>query len=294
MEVVRSFFRDYIVWISMPRIRVTDILEILIIAFVIYHLINWFSTTRAWSLFKGIGVLVLLWVLALFLELEAILWIFKNTTDVVIIAIIIVFQPEFRRALEELGQNSIISPLFDTKDKTERFSDRTIEEIVRATFELAKTKTGALIVLQKDIPLNEYGKTGIEIDALVSSQLLINIFEINTPLHDGAVIVEGNRIVAATSYLPLSDDANLSKDLGTRHRAAIGVSESTDSLTIVVSEETGKVSVAVDRTLIRNVDSDYLRNRLIILQDKVVSNRKPKLWKGRIKNERDADEKSES
>ncbi len=289
MEAIRSFFRNYIAWISIPRINIPDIIEIAIIAFVLYHLINWFKTTRAWSLFKGIGVLILLWMLATILEFDAIIWIFGNTIDVGIIALVIVFQPEFRRALEQLGQNSIMSPLFETKDKTERFSDITIDEIVKATFDLAKAKTGALIVIEKDVPLNEYEKSGIAIDAIISSQLLKNIFEINTPLHDGAVLIRGNRIVAATSYLPLSEDTGISKDLGTRHRAALGISETTDSLTIVVSEETGKVSVAVDMTLIRNVDADYLRNRLITLQNKVVEQKKPKLWKGRIKNERDAD-----
>ncbi|NLJ90414.1 MAG: TIGR00159 family protein [Clostridiales bacterium] len=289
MEAIRSFFKNYIAWISIPKINLADIIEIAIIAFVLYQLINWFKTTRAWALFKGIGVLILLWMLATILEFDAIIWIFGNTIDVGIIALVIVFQPEFRRALEQLGQNSIMSPLFDTKDKSERFSDETIDGIVRATFALAKAKTGALIVIEKDVPLNEYAKSGIALDSLISSQLLINIFETNTPLHDGAVIIRGNRIVAATSYLPLSEDTGISKDLGTRHRAALGISESTDSLTIVVSEETGKVSVAVDRTLIRNVDADYLRNRLITLQNKVVEDKKPKLWKGRIKNERDTD-----
>lgn len=291
MEAIRGFFENYIAWISIPRIRITDIFEILIIAFLIYHVINWFKKTRAWALFRGIAVLVLLWMLASILEFEAILWIFANSIDVGIIALVIIFQPEFRRALEQLGQNNIIGPIFDAKDKYERFSDKTIDELVRATFDLAKTKMGALIVIEKDTPLNEFEKTGIEIDAVISSQLLINIFEVNTPLHDGAVLIRGNRIVAATSYLPLSEDSELSKDLGTRHRAAIGVSENTDSLTIVVSEETGKVSIAVDGTLIRNVDADYLKNRLILLQNKAKEGKKPKLklWKGRIKNEREAD-----
>lgn len=291
MEAIKNFFKNYIVWLSIPKIGVTDIIEMLIIAFLIYHLVNWFRRTRAWTLVKGIAVLIVLWMIASILELEVILWIFGNTIDVGIIALVIVFQPEFRRALEQLGQNSILSPIFDSKDKLERFSDETIDELVRATFNLAKTKTGALIVIERDIPLNEYSKTGIPLDALISSQLIINIFEINTPLHDGAVLLKGNRIIAATSYLPLSDDVSLSKDLGTRHRAAVGISEATDSLTIVVSEETGKVSVAVKGTLIRNVDSDYLRNRLIILQNKIEEKGKSKfkLWKGRIKDEKETD-----
>lgn len=291
MEAIKNFFKNYIAWLSVPKIGVTDIIEMLIIAFVIYHLVNWFKRTRAWTLVKGIAVLILLWTIASILELEVILWIFGNTIDVGIIALVIVFQPEFRRALEQLGQNSIISPIFDYKDKIELFSDEIIDEIVRATFNLAKAKTGALIVIERDIPLNEYSKTGIQLEALISSQLLINIFELNTPLHDGAVLVRGNRIVAATSYLPLSDDINLSKDLGTRHRAAVGISEATDSLTIVVSEETGKVSLAVNGNLIRNVDSDYLRKRLKMLQNKTddKNTSRLKLWKGRIKDEKEAD-----
>lgn len=289
MEAIKSFFKNYIAWISIPKVGITDVLEIVIIAFVIYHVINWFKKTRAWSLIKGIAVLILLWMVASILELQAILWIFGNTIDVAIIALVIVFQPEFRRALEELGQNSIISPIFETKDKSERFSDETIDYIVEATFSLAKAKTGALMVIEKEVPLTEYEKTGIELDAVISSQLIINIFENNTPLHDGAVLIRGNRIKSATSYLPLSEDSGLSKDLGTRHRAAVGISENTDSLTLVVSEETGKVSIAVGGTLIRNVDADYLRNRLVTLQNKVVETKRPKLWKGRIKNERDMD-----
>ncbi len=291
MEAIKNLFKNYIAWWSIPQIGVTDIIEMLIIAFVIYHLVNWFRRTRAWTLIKGIAVLIVLWMIASILELEVILWIFSNTIDVGIIALVIIFQPEFRRALEQLGQNSIVSPIFYSKDKLERFSDETIDELVRATFNLAKAKTGALIVIERDIPLNEYSKTGIPLDALVSSQLIINIFEMNTPLHDGAVLLRGNRIIAATSYLPLSDDSSLSKDLGTRHRAAVGISEATDSLTIVVSEETGKVSVAVKGTLIRNVDSDYLRNRLVILQNKMEekSKSKFKLWKGRTRDEKETD-----
>lgn len=289
MEAIRSFFKDYVVGLSLPKIRIIDILEILIIAFVIYNLVNWFKKTRAWTLFKGIAVLFVLWTIASILELNVILWIFVNTVDVGIIALLIVFQPEFRKALEQLGQNSIVNPLFDSKDKNERFSDYTIDELVRATFELAKSKTGALIVVEKDLMLMEYAKTGISLDSIISSQLLINIFENNTPLHDGAVIVRRNRIVAATCYLPLSDNMHLSKDLGTRHRAAVGISEVSDSFTIVVSEETGKVSVALKGTLIRNVDVDYLKNKLIVLQNKTVEDKKIKLWKGRIKNERNID-----
>jgi diadenylate cyclase len=292
METIISFFKDYVAWLSLPKIGITDILEILIIAFAIYHVITWVKQTRAWMLVKGLIVLLIVWLIASILNLNVILWIFFKSINVGIIALIIVFQPEFRKALEQLGQNNLVTPLFnfnDSKDKSERFSDHVVNAIVKATFELAKTKTGALIVIEKDVSLNEFEKTGIEIDSLISSQLMINIFEHNTPLHDGAVILRGNRIVAATCYLPLTDNLHLSKDLGTRHRAGIGVSEVSDSLTIIVSEETGKVSIATGGTLIRNVDGDYLRNKLIVAQNKVTDIKKIKLWKGRAKHEREID-----
>jgi len=289
METIISFFKDYVAWLSLPKIRITDILEILIIAFGIYNVVNWIKQTRAWILVKGLIMLLIIWIIASILNLNVILWIFFKSINVGIIAVIIVFQPEFRKALEKLGQNNLVTPLFnfnESKDKSERFSDQTVTGIVKATFELAKTKTGALIVIEKDVLLNEFEKTGIAIDSLISSQLLINVFEHNTPLHDGAVILRGNRIAAATCYLPLSDNMHLSKDLGTRHRAGIGISEVSDSLTIIVSEETGKVSIATGGSLIRNVDGDYLKNKIIVAQNKVTDVKKIKLWKGRSKHER--------
>jgi diadenylate cyclase len=290
METIISFFENYVAWLSFPRIQVTDIIEILMIAFAIYHVIVWVKQTRAWMLVKGLIVLLILWLIASILNLDVILWLFFKSINVGITAVIIVFQPEFRKALEQLGQNNLVMPLFnlnESKDKNERFSDQTVSGIVKATFELAKTKTGALIVIEKEIPLNEFEKTGIAIDSLVSSQLLINIFEHNTPLHDGAVIIRNDRLAAATCYLPLTDNLHVSKDLGTRHRAGIGVSEASDCLTVIVSEETGKVSIATGGTLIRNVDGDYLRNKLIAIQNKPVEgNKKAKLWKGRTKVEK--------
>lgn len=292
METIKRFFEDYISWHSLPSIRFTDIIEILILAFVIYNVIVWVKQTRAWILVKGLIVLLIFWLFASILELSVILWIFYKCLNVGVIAVIIVFQPEFRKALEQLGQNNLVTPLFnfnDSKDKGDRFSEKTIADIVKATFELAKAKTGALIVIEKELSLAEFEKTGIAIDSLVSSQLLINIFEHNTPLHDGAVIIKGNRVAAATCYLPLSDNLHLSKELGTRHRAGIGVSEITDCLTIIVSEETGKVSLAMGGTLIRNVDGDYLKNKILTLQNKAIDTKRIKLWKGRSKSEREAD-----
>lgn len=292
MDIIIRFFKNYVARLSLPDIRITDIIEILIVAFAIYHVITWVKKTRAWMLVKGLIVLLIIWLFATILQLNVILWIFYKSINVGIIAVIIVFQPEFRKALEELGQNNLVAPLFnlnESKDKNERFSPEVVESIVKATFDLAKTKTGALMVIEGDVSLGEYEKSGIPIDSLISSQLLINIFEHNTPLHDGAVIIRGNRIAAATCYLPNSDNMQLSKDLGTRHRAAIGVSEVSDSLTIIVSEETGKVSIATGGTLIRNVDGDYLKSKLTMSNDKGTETKKIKLWKGRERNERKTD-----
>jgi diadenylate cyclase len=292
METIRNLIREYSVWISIPKIYLTDIIEIIILAFLIYNVIKWIKSTRAWALVKGLVVIMVFWLVAVILDLNVVMWIIKNTINVGIIAIVIIFQPEFRKALEQLGQKNLVKSFItfdDNKDKNEKFSDHTLNEIVRATFELARTKTGALIVLEEDTPLNDFESTGIYIDSMISSELLINIFEHNTPLHDGAVILRGNRIAAATCYLPLSDNMQLSKDLGTRHRAGIGISEVSDSLTIIVSEETGKVSIAKGGKLIRNVDGDYLRAKLLDIQHKSTEPKKLKLWKGRIKNEREVD-----
>ncbi len=291
MEAIRRLIREYSVWMSIRKIYLTDIFEIIALAFLIYHVVKWIKTTRAWALVKGLAVIMAFWLLTVIFDLNVIAWIIKNTINVGIIAIVIIFQPEFRKALEQLGQKNLVKSIipFDDNKESEKFSDHTLNEIVRATFELARTKTGALIVMEEDTPLNDFENTGIYIDSLISSELLINIFEHNTPLHDGAVILRGNRIVAATCYLPLSDNMQLSKDLGTRHRAGIGISEVSDSLTIIVSEETGRVSIAREGKLIRNVDGDYLRAKLIDVQKKSAEPRKLKLWKGRIKNEREVD-----
>lgn len=290
MGSIITSLREYIQVISLPKISVTDILEIVILAFVIYHVVIWVKNTRAWTLVKGIFVLLLFYVMAYILGMTVIVWIFDKTITIGITALFIVFQPELRRALEELGQKKIVStiiPFDDTKNQNERFSDRSINEIVKATVEMAKVKTGALIILEKDIDLSEYERTGITLDSTISSQLLINIFEHNTPLHDGAVIIRGDRIVSATCYLPLSDNMGLSKELGTRHRAAVGISEVTDSLTIIVSEETGRISVAVGGKLLRNIDGDLLRRKLTEMQGKGSEETKKRRWKDILHSNRD-------
>jgi len=275
------------------KILPTDIVEIIILSFLIYQVLVWIKKTRAWVLLKGFAFLLILVFLAWSFKLNTILWLAKNVFSLGITALIIVFQPELRKALEQLGQRNILSSLlrFDnSKEDGARFSDKTLNEMVKAVFEMAKVKTGALIVIERNTPLNEYERTGITLDSVLSSQLLINIFEHNTPLHDGAVIVRENRIVSATCYLPLSDNLFLSKELGTRHRAAVGISEVTDSVTIVVSEETGAVSVAVGGELHRSLTQEELRSHLVIAQDKSQDTRRFKLWKGRVKkHEKNAD-----
>lgn len=290
---IKSFIQQYMSMDSIPEVSIIDIVEIIILSVLIYQVMAWIKKTKAWMLLKGFAVIGIFVFFAWVFEMNTILWLFKNIFSVGITALVIVFQPELRKALEQLGQRNVISSVFsfeNTKDTEVRFSDRTINEIVKASFEMSKAKTGALMVIERNTPLGEYERTGINLDSILSSQLLINIFEHNTPLHDGAVLIRGNRIVSATCYLPLSDNLLLSKELGTRHRAAVGISEVTDSITVVVSEETGAVSVAVDGELMRNMDAKGLRAQLAQLQEKSQEARKFKLWKGRGKNERDSNE----
>lgn len=274
---------------SMRTIEITwtDLVEIIILAFLIYHIMLWIKTTRAWALVKGFSVIMVFLIAAVLFEMDTILWIAGKIFDIGILAIVIVFQPELRRALEQLGQQNIIANILaiENSKEDETFSSRTIDAIVRACVEMSKTKTGALIVIENNVPLGEYERTGIGLDAQISSQLLLNIFEHNTPLHDGAILVRSNRVVAATCYLPLSDNMELSKELGTRHRAAVGISEVSDALTIVVSEETGIISVTQNSELKRNISADELKECLQSLQNKTTDRKRFNWWKGREKVE---------
>jgi diadenylate cyclase len=256
--------------LHIPSLRFSDVLEIFIIAFLVYHILVWAKNTRLWSLLKGVIVILVFILVCALLNMSTILWIVERVFSIAIIAIVVILQPELRKALEELGRKNFFSNVLSLGDvKTSgRFSDKTLNEITRACVEMAKVRTGALIVIEKNHPLTEYERTGIDVDGIVTSQLLINIFEHNTPLHDGAVIISGDRITSATCYLPLSDNMGIGKELGTRHRAGIGVSEATDCFVIIVSEETGKISVAYEGELERALDSDRLRERLRELQDK--------------------------
>ena len=283
MSAISNFIEEYISNIYIPRtLRVSNIFEIIILAIILYEFMAWVKTTRAFALLKGIIVILVFLIIAYIFDFTTILWIAGKVINIAIIAVVVIFQPELRKALEQLGQKKYfksILPFTEKKDKGERFSDKTVNELVRACFELAKNKTGALIVIEQDILLTDYEKTGIPVDGIVTSQLLINIFEHNTPLHDEVVIVRGDRIVSATGELPLSDNMQISMELGTRHRAAVGSSEVTDTITLVVSEETGNVSIAIAGELIRAVDQDYLKKKLTFIQKKSIDVKRYKLWK---------------
>ena len=292
MSQLNEFIRTYLSRIpNLRSVRWVDIVEILLITFLIYHILVWIKNTKAWSLLKGIIVIAGFILIAAELKMNTILWIVENAFGVAVTAIVVILQHELRKALEDLGRKNIITSIipFDSNKSSEEglFSDKTINEIAKACVEMGKVKTGALIVVEQNQPLTEYERTGIDVDGIVTSQLIINIFEKNTPLHDGAVIVRGNRITSATCYLPLSDNMGLSKDLGTRHRAGVGISDVTDSMTIIVSEETGKISIAYEGNLERNLDGERLKERLRSIQNKPEEeNKKRILWKGRSKGEK--------
>ena len=285
--MLAEFYDQASMLLGLPDISFSpiDFIEILIIAFLFYHILLWIKSTKAWNLFKGIIVILLFVLVSAIFQMNTILWLAERTLNVGLIALVIIFQPELRKALENLGEKNFFGKIFNFSKSDEcKFSDRTIEELIKACYAMGKVRTGALIVIEDEILLNEYIRTGIDIDAILSSQLLINIFEKNTPLHDGAVIVRGDRVVSATCYLPLSHSLSLSKNLGTRHRAAVGVSEVSDSLTIVVSEETGKVSIASKGQIYHGIDADFLREKLQYLQNRNHEVTKLELLKRRFRN----------
>ena len=280
-------------WISLlPPFSFRNLVEVIIISIIVYEILLWIKNTRAWTLLKGILVILAFTLFAAIFHLDTILWILERISYIAVTALVIIFQPELRKALEQLGSQSVWNGLTSaitrsddntmSKEAASQISKAVYEmeiwdaasldmvlskeaasQISKAVYEMAKVRTGALIVIEQNESLDEFVKTGITINGEVSSGLLINIFEKNTPLHDGAVIIKGDIVVAATCYLPLSDNMDISKDLGTRHRAALGISEVTDSLTIVVSEETGRVSIAYRGQLTRIPDESALDKVLI-------------------------------
>lgn len=295
MERITEFTSEYLSAFRVPHVGILDILEILILTFLIYQVMIMIKNARAWTFLKGIAVVVIFLGVAVVLNMSTIIWVAEKMLTLVAIAIIVALQPEIRRMIEQIGQKNILAELlsFDYKERQGRFSDQTLEELIKACFEMGKVRTGALIVIEHNSPLVEYERTGIAVDGLVTNQLLINIFEHNTPLHDGAVIIRGDRVISATCYLPLTDGRTLSKELGTRHRAGVGISELTDSMTIIVSEETGKVSVAYKGDLYYNLTPDTLREKLELIQEKPQEEKKSKFWKGRKKKTSNEKENNE-
>ncbi|MCL1996217.1 MAG: diadenylate cyclase CdaA [Defluviitaleaceae bacterium] len=267
----------FFIWELNPlsTISILDFIDIAIIAFIIYRLTRWLLTTKARSLLKGIIVILIVWGLSFVLGFTAIFWLVNSFFSIGVIAMIIVFQPELRRVLEELGRGKF-APHF-LKGEEGLFVSAT-KEIVEASESLANESTGALIIIEAEVSLGELSRTGVELDAVISKQLLMNIFENNAPLHDGAVIIRKDRIVAASCILPLTE-TEIGRELGTRHRAAVGVSEAYDCLAIVVSEETSKISIARGGKLSKNINKENLQ-RVLLSGVKPGNSKKLILWKG--------------
>ena len=291
MSTISSLIQNIIARMSLVSFRFTDILEIIILAIVIYKIIVWIKDTKAWMLLRGIVFIIVFILVAAILQMDTILWLAQKLASIVAVAAVVVFQPEIRRALEKLGERGILKKGFSGSSRRIETSmaESNINALADACKEMGEAKTGALIVVERQIQLTEYEQTGIPMDSLISKQLVLNIFEHNTPLHDGAVIVRGNRIVAATCYLPLSNNNDMEKHFGTRHRAALGMSEVSDAFVIVVSEETGNISYAYEGKLIVNITAEELKEKLTDMLGWADEKRLFRLRKGKESNE-EADE----
>lgn len=248
MQAILNFFSN---------VRIQDIIDVLIVAYVIYKVLFLIRETRAEQLIKGIIILLIVQKLSEIAKLYVLNFLLKNTMTIGVVALLIVFQPELRRALEYIGRSKLIGN--SLADIFEEENNIAIDEIVHAVGKLSRDRIGALIVLERETGINDIVGTGVPIDSKISSSLLINIFIPNTPLHDGAVIIRKNRIMAAGCILPLSENQNISKELGTRHRAALGMAEQSDSIVIIVSEETGTISVSMEGKLTRYIDTSTLK-----------------------------------
>ncbi len=275
-----------LIWYLEPYLQFPDIIrhmfDIAIVAYLLYRLLLLIRETRAEQVLKGLAVLLFATWLSSVMRFNAIHMILRNTAELGVVALLIVFQPELRRALEKIGRGSIIDKAMFMQ--TERDKKAMFEEIVKAVQKLAKSKLGALIVIERKTGLNDVIETGVKIDAKVSEELLENIFIPNTPLHDGAVIIRDDRIAAAGCFLPLTENPNTGKQLGTRHRAALGISELSDSLSLVVSEETSVISLAVDGKLIRHLEPKTLMDMLEKLHNGEKETRSFNLMRWRSKN----------
>lgn len=249
---------------QMSLIRATDIIDILIVTFCIYKALKFIRDTRTIQLLKGIVIFVVVMQASYFLKLHTVYYLLSNVMQLGLIAILIVFQPELRRALEQIGRTSIWGKWFNSEEHTEdERKEKIIKEIKESCSSMSKSRIGALIVMERDVKIGDIIGTGITLNADVSAELLVNIFIPKTPLHDGAVIIRDNKIEAASCFLPLSQNPNVSKELGTRHRAGLGISEESDAVVVIVSEETGRISVACGGELNVNLSPENLESLLM-------------------------------
>ena len=260
--VVERFFNTFLQQFSL--VQITDIIDILLVAYVIYKGLKFIRDTRTIQLLKGIIILIIIMQVSYFANLHAVYYFLGNAMQLGLIAILIVFQPELRRGLEHLGRRGM-GKVFNFEDEDEEKTRRTIKETVEACRSMSRSRIGALIVFERAEKLGEIIATGIDINARVSSELIINIFIPKTPLHDGAMVIRNNEIAAATCFLPLTQNPTLSKELGTRHRAGIGLSEEADAVVVIVSEETGKISIALDGMLKSGLTPEQLEEHLVTL-----------------------------
>ncbi|GAB6992360.1 diadenylate cyclase CdaA [Paenibacillus pini] len=267
-----SYFTD-MTW----KESIKDIIDVAIVTYIIYQVILLVRGTRAVQLLKGILVLVIVWALSTWFDLYTLKWLMNQMFTFGVLAVFIIFQPELRRALEQLGRGKF----FGRSSVEDEELNKLIGEVIKSVNYLARRKIGALIVFERDTGLNEYTESGIPMQSVISSQLLINIFIPNTPLHDGAVIVQNQRISAAACYLPLSENPFISKELGTRHRAAIGISEVGDAISIVVSEETGQISLAINGQVVRDIKEESLISKLYeeLRPNSSLKEKRPAFWK---------------
>lgn len=264
----------------LSNLNITDIIDIVIVSYVIYKLIILVRGTRAVQLLKGIFVVVATWAISRTFHLDTLNWMMNQMFTFGVLAIIIIFQPELRRALEQLGRGKLF--IRTSVEDDQEFSHR-LGELIKAINYLAKRKIGALIVFERETGLNDYIESGIQIGSQISFELVTNIFIPNTPLHDGAVIISKNQLMAAGCYLPLSENPFISKELGTRHRAAIGMSEVSDAISVVVSEETGQISLAMNGQIVRDIKEESLISKLFdeLRPRAKVKDKKTSIWKWR-------------
>jgi diadenylate cyclase len=245
-----------------PAFGFAQAVDILIVAILLYLVTRWIRRTQAWVLLRGLVIILFVAVLASVFELIAVQWIVDNAISMGLVVVVILFQPELRKALEQLGRGKYLIHLKDEGEQQVHISAHSADEIIKATRVLSKNKTGALIVLENEVDISEHERRGIPLDAQVSVQLLLNIFEKNAPLHDGAVVIKNNRVSSASCILPLSAES-MDSSLGTRHRAAVGISEVSDARVVIVSEETGTVSMVIDSKITQNISEAQMRELLI-------------------------------